>query len=236
MGCQRLVRVSSWLSDEARVASVFSRLYHGMREGRAVVWQGQVRTGVMDTRARGGGSLSHINYTRDGSSPRAILPHVPPLAACHLERIEPRRPSSFPFSIPRDVSVSFLPLARSLWSSLLFVFFPPFSSLLFFVRSVSASFFALFLCSIRRILALSPYPFQPDSFTKDLLRIFFRYSFSFSSFSNPLVVPLHLAFAFFDRVFRMKSRRELFTFCPRSLCSRFSRRPPPGICIVSLEH
>lgn len=80
------------------------------------------------------------------------------------------------FSIPRDVSVSFLPLslAQSSLSSSFFASSPPFSSLLFFVRSVSASFFTLFLCSSRRILALSPYPFQSDSFTKDLPRIFFR--------------------------------------------------------------
>lgn len=81
-----------------------------------------------------------------------------------------------PFSIPRDVSVSFLPLslAQSIQSlSLLFASRLLPSSLLFFVRS--ASFFTLFLCSIRRILALSPYPFSlTKDFTKDLARIFFR--------------------------------------------------------------
>lgn len=155
MGCQRF-RVSSWLCDEARVASVFSRLYHGMREGRG----GGVdpgpgsRTGVMDTRARGGGSLSHIKYTRGGSSPRC---HPSTRSStCGLpSRAYRASPTIFfpPFPSLETYPFRFylsLSLAQSIQSLSPLRFSPP-------------SLLAIILCSLRELLHFvslfhSPHP------------------------------------------------------------------------------
>lgn len=229
MGCQRLG--SRQLVAQRRVASVFSRLYHGMRGG-VVAWQGQVRTGVMDT--RGGGSHSHINYTRDGSTS---------LLQCHPSTRSSTcgSPTTFFFFIPRDVSVSFrfqpslALLSPSFFASSILRLLSPrcYSSL------VSASFFSLlllFLCSIPPLLyrlfqpGLSEQEASPSS--SNLLPLAFSFTLFLSLFlahSSP--PPLHLAFAS-----ALIAYRELFTFRPRSLCPRRSfRRPPttirpPGIC------
>ena len=68
----------------------------------AVVWiQGQVRELAWWIRELGAEAAFRISSTHEVAPVLgAILPHVPPLAACHLERIESSRPSSFPLFHP----------------------------------------------------------------------------------------------------------------------------------------
>lgn len=189
MGCQRLVRVSSWLCDEARVASVFSRLYHGMREGRG----GGVdpgpgsRTGVMDTRARGGGSLSHIKYTRGGSSPRCHpstrsstcgLPSRAYRASPTI--FFPPFPSLETYPFRFYLSLSPNPFSLSLSSSLL-ASFPPRYYSSFAPRASSLCFFVPFAASSPFLPTLSV---SPKTSPKTLLES------SSASFFPPL--PLFL--------------------------------------------
>lgn len=62
------------------------------------------------------------------------------------------------------------------------------------------------------------------------------FRFFLSPTRRPFASRICSHFPLFRSRIAFKSRRELFTFCPRSLCSRSFRRPPPGICIVSLRH
>lgn len=201
-----------------RVASVFSRLYHGMREGRVDPEPGS-RTGVMDTRGRDGGSLSHINYTRGGSSPRAILPHVPPLAACHLERIEPRRPSSFPSleTYPFRFYLSLLPnrlcplrfsppplLSPRYYSS--FARYPRASSLCFFVRVAASSPF------LPTPFSLAP---SPKTFLESSSASFFPSLPLLSlAHSSSLCISHLLAFPPLSIAYRVQIATRAFHFLP----------------------
>lgn len=201
MGCQRLG--SRQLVAQRRVASVFSRLYHGMRGG-VVAWQGQVRTGVMDT--RGGGSHSHINYTRDGSTS---------LLQCHPSTRSSTcgSPTTFFFSIPRDVSVSFrfqpslALLSPSFFASSILRLLSPrcYSSL------VSASFFSLlllFLCSIPPLLYRL---FQPGPSEQE------------ASPSSSNLLPLAFSFTLFLSLFLAHSSPSPFASRIRLRFDRVSR-------------
>lgn len=211
MGCQRLVRVSSWLCDEARVASVFSRLYHGMREGRG----GGVdpgpgsRTGVMDTRARGGGSLSHIKYTRGGSSPRCHpstrsstcgLPSRAYRASPTI--FFPPFPSLETYPFRFYLSLSPNPSSLSLSSSLL-ASFPPRYYSSFAPRASSLCFFVPFAASSPFLPTLSvSLKTSPKTLLESSSASFFPSSSPFSS--RPLVAPLHSPLPLsrsFDRVY-----------------------------------
>lgn len=218
----------------------------------------------MDTRARGGGSLSHINYTRWLlPSSRTTLPHVPPLAACHLERASPPT-TFFPLFYPSRRTRSFrvfllflsFPSFRSptnSGSSPLCLLSPPFSDFtgspflpLFFVRLVSAAS-SSFLCSTSRIFSTRVAFFPTLSSwlaTKDLLRLFGSFGrllFFFHFCSLHLTASPTTVLRFFATIarlsnvrgYRVRSRRLAFHF--RLLLRARRRASAPHLLTVVLR-
>lgn len=217
----------------------------------------------MDTRARGGGSLSHINYTRWLlPSSRTTLPHVPPLAACHLERASP--PTTFfplfhPSRRTRSFRVFLLFLSFSyarqrIQARLLFVFY----RLLFPISPVRLSYhyssfvwyLQLLLRSFVRLVASSPLvslfslPFPVGSRPKTCfgslaLSDVFYFSSIFALCSSPLPRLQLCVSSPRSRVFRMFAGialdrdASLFTFGFFSV--RGDELPPPYLLTVVLR-
>lgn len=211
----------------------------------------------MDTRARGGGSLSHINYTRWLlPSSRTTLPHVPPLAACHLERASPPT-TFFPLFYPSRrtpsfrvfllfLSFSFFRSPTNSGSSPLCLLSPPFSDFtgspflpLFFVRSVSAAS-SSFLCSTSRIFSTRVALFPTLSSwlaTKDLLWLFGSFGrllFFLHFCSLHLTASPTTALRFFATIARLSDVRG-YRVRSRRLAFHFRPLLPPYLLIVVLR-
>lgn len=174
---------------------------------------------------------------------QATLPHVPPLAACHLERA----PSTTFLSIPRDVPDRFACSYSFFLSnefSLLFVsyrrFFPPGSSVHLPLAIILRSFGSVsaasspILCSTRRIFysrRFFPYPFQlaldqrpPPTLSSLVFSTFLPpYSLLVLPFaSRPRRSPLFLRAVFLWRgrflclrVYRLQSRLSSFSLAEK---------------------